>query len=525
MIKRVGYLGCGLAAVALIAISACSSTSSSSAPTTTAAKSPSTTAAATAPVLSATPSVTQLASTVPANGDVNPYGIAVVTQSAGRLVAGATLVSNFNDKGNVQGTGTTIVEVDPSGTVSTFSTITSLPPTMPCPGGIGLTTALDILPGGYVVVGSLAAGPGGALPEVNPAGCLIVLNSAGTPVATWTGPDINGPWDMTMATTPTGVALFVSNALTGRPAGTSSAPPVSGICNIVRIDVADNGTSVPTITSTTVVGSGYPWKADPTAFVLSPTGLALGANGTLYVAETMANQITAIPDAVSRTTAVANGQNIVTTGGSLNGPLGMTVASNGDLLVANGGDGNVVEVTPAGQQVVTSSFVANGAGDLFGLTLAPGGQAVLFVNDGTNALDSAAITSSLGAVLKNVGAAAPSSFTVSLAKGPQGIFLIGPSGRTLYFRTTDHGTTSSCTAGCATVWPALTATGSLTAAPGITGTQVATATGQVPDQVTYFGHLLYYFSGDTAPGQTNVSANPTGSSSVPWATRCCLGND
>ncbi len=49
--------------------------------------------------------LTHLASTVPANGDVNPYGVAVVPASAGRLTAGDILVSNFNDKANVQGTG------------------------------------------------------------------------------------------------------------------------------------------------------------------------------------------------------------------------------------------------------------------------------------------------------------------------------------------------------------------------------------------------------------------------------------
>src|SRR5271155_1171165 len=54
--------------------------------------------------------VSQLASTAPANGDVNPYGVAVVPTSLGRLIAGDTLVSNFNDKANVQGTGATIVE-------------------------------------------------------------------------------------------------------------------------------------------------------------------------------------------------------------------------------------------------------------------------------------------------------------------------------------------------------------------------------------------------------------------------------
>src|ERR1700756_3945975 len=57
----------------------------------------------------------QIASTVPQNGDVNPYGVAVVRHSRGNLHRGDVLVSNFNNMANQQGTGTTIVEVSPSG--------------------------------------------------------------------------------------------------------------------------------------------------------------------------------------------------------------------------------------------------------------------------------------------------------------------------------------------------------------------------------------------------------------------------
>ena len=140
------------------------------------------------PFLSQLHSVSQIASTVPANGDVNPYGVAVVPTSAGRLVAGDTLVSNFNDKANVQGTGTTIVQVSPSGSTRLFARISKLPAGMTCPGGIGLTTALGILPGGWVLVGSLPTTAGGDLPGLNPAGCLIVLNNQGTPVTRITTP-------------------------------------------------------------------------------------------------------------------------------------------------------------------------------------------------------------------------------------------------------------------------------------------------------------------------------------------------
>ena len=54
--------------------------------------------------------VSTLASTVPGNGDVNPYGVAVIPVSTGSLVANNVLVSNFNNSANLQGTGTTIVQ-------------------------------------------------------------------------------------------------------------------------------------------------------------------------------------------------------------------------------------------------------------------------------------------------------------------------------------------------------------------------------------------------------------------------------
>jgi hypothetical protein len=327
----------------------------------------------------------QVASTVPANGDVNPYGVTVVGATTGRLVKGDILVSNFNDKANVQGTGTTIMELSPTGGKTTFAQLRSLPRSMSCPGGIGLSTALALLPGGWVVVGSLPAGSSGALPDANPAGCLIVLNSNGKPVETWSNQDINGPWDMTETSTSAGADLFVSNALS-RPNGLQDTP-ASGVCTVVRIGVSLSGTSSPKMTGATVVGKGFLWKANKAAFVLAPTGLVLGRNGTLYVAETPSDHITAITDALGRTSAVVDGSKTLSVKGALNSPLGMALAPNGDLIIANGNDGNVVEVTPQGKQVATKTLVKNGAGDLFGITVAPGGKELLFVNDGTNALD------------------------------------------------------------------------------------------------------------------------------------------
>ena len=92
--------------------------------------------------------VSVVSSTVPANGDVNPYGVARVEDTKGNLHAGNILVSNFNNSANLQGTGTTIVEISPRGTMSLFAQID--PGHLPgaCPGGVGLTTALVVLRSG-----------------------------------------------------------------------------------------------------------------------------------------------------------------------------------------------------------------------------------------------------------------------------------------------------------------------------------------------------------------------------------------
>jgi len=369
-----------LGAAAMVGLAACSTT-------TPAATGHQPTGSSAATFLASLHKARPIASTVPANGDVNPYGVVVVPATVGKLVRGATLVSNFNDRSNVQGTGTTIVEVSPTGTRSTFAALGSLPASEPCPGGIGLSTALVVLPGGWVVVGSFPAGPGGALPTENPAGCLIVLDSSGVPTETWTNTDINGPWDMTSVATASGAEIFLSNDLS-RPAGDSSTPP-SGLCTIVRVDVSLPAGGPPSMTGSTVIGSGFPWRASQAAFIQGPTGVALGTDGTLYVAETIGNSVTAIPQAATRTTPVMDGTDTLTSGGSLNGPLGLTTAPDGDIVAVNGNDGRAIEISPGGRQVTTVTLVAHGAGDLFGVVPTAGGRGLLFVNDGTNALDTA----------------------------------------------------------------------------------------------------------------------------------------
>jgi hypothetical protein len=332
-----------------------------------------------------------IGSTVPANGDVNPYGVAVVGTTTGHLVAGDVLVSNFNAKSNVQGTGSTLVEVSPHGGTQLFASLSSGTTGNSNAGDVGLTTALAILPGGWVIVGDLPTTKGGALPSGDPVGSLLILNSDGHLVETISNKDIVGPWDLVSTATASSATLYVSNALGGNTQ-TLNGSPVAGNCTVVRVDLTLSGAAPPKVTSTTVIGTDFPWKANSTALVLAPTGLAIGHRGTLYVDDSQTNTVSAIPHARTRTTSLSAQATTIAQGGALNAPLGMTRAPNGDLLVVNGNDGNIVEITPRGHQLATRTLVHNGGGDLFGLAPAPGRAGLYLVNDGTNTLEEAPTT-------------------------------------------------------------------------------------------------------------------------------------
>jgi hypothetical protein len=325
--------------------------------------------------------VTTVGTTVPTSGDVNPYGIADVPFGAGSLVRGDILISNFNDSENLQGTGTTIVQETPGGHLSLFARIDPATLPGPCPGGVGLTTALAILPGGFVVVGSLPTTSGKA--PTAQAGCLIVLNSAGHVVRTIAGGPIDGPWDLTAVSDGPFSTLFVTNVLNGTVAS-GETPTDQG--TVVRIGLATFPGHAPFVTSERVIATGFPERTSEAALVVGPTGDALGWEDTLYVADTQGNRIAAVPEALFRQTPLGGGGVTVAKGGYLNGPLGMTLAPNGDVLTANANDGNIVETTPFGAEFQPFETEA-GEGGLFGLTLAPYGQGVYFVDDSNNTLD------------------------------------------------------------------------------------------------------------------------------------------
>jgi hypothetical protein len=336
--------------------------------------------------------------TVPANGDLNPYGVAQVKYTTGNLRAGHILVSNFNNAANQQGRGSTIVDIAPDGAMSVFAALSPARLPGPCPGGVGLTTALVVLDQGWVIVGSLPTADG--TPATMRAGCLIVLDSMGKAVETWFGSLINGPWDMTAFEDEHEAKLFVTNVLDGTVAA-SGAVVKAG--TVTRLDVSLPASGMPVLDSITVIAAGFAQRTDPVALVIGPTGLALhaacddGCDGLewqrdsirLYVADTLENRIAVIDHPLRRTTVAGTGRTL-SAGGSLNGPLGLIATPGGDLLAANGGDGYIVEITPAGEQR-TSVLLDNigsppGNGALFGLAYDPE-RGVYFVDDNLNVLN------------------------------------------------------------------------------------------------------------------------------------------
>ena len=244
----------------------------------------------------------------------------------------------------------------------------------PAPAASGLTTALSVTrtrfrdrgqPSDHVTAQSATA----------QAGCLLVLNSHGKVIETIAGGPINGPWDMTAVEHGFLTTLYVTNVLNGTVKATTDSSmtgPRSTVARSYAFELLTLPGIRPIVLNEDVIATGFAEETDPAALVIGPTGVALGRDGTLYVADTVHSRIQPSPtrrSGISRLRAAGSPSRPVA---PLNGPLGMTLAPNGDILTANGGDGNIVETRPfGGAQTDIAADSTNGAGALFGLTVTP----------------------------------------------------------------------------------------------------------------------------------------------------------
>jgi predicted lipoprotein with Yx(FWY)xxD motif len=116
-----------------------------------------------------------------------------------------------------------------------------------------------------------------------------------------------------------------------------------------------------------------------------------------------------------------------------------------------------------------------------------------------------------------------SAATVSVANTALGKILVDDQGRTLYLFAKDPGTKSACSGGCATAWPPLRASGKPTAGGGAKASLLGTTPrSDGKPQVTYNGHPLYGYQGDSKPGDTTGQGNP--GFGAPWYVLSPAGN-
>jgi hypothetical protein len=317
-----------------------------------------------------------LVSTIPANGDLNPYGVTFVPTGfprGGAIQTGDVLVSNFNASSNLQGTGTTIVDVSlRTGNVSTF--FQGAP-------GIGLTTALNVLKAGFVLVGSVPTTDGTSATVQQ--GSLLLIDKHGNEVASIaSGPFLDGPWDMTVDDHGSHASVFISNVLNG---------------TVTRVDLGFGRNGI--TTRSFVIGSGYGAVTDPAALVIGPAGMAFDAkHDVLYVNSSFDNEVFAIPNAERTFTRFGPGKLVYQDDVHLHGPLGLALAPNGNLIAANSDAVNadpnqqseLVEFTPRGQFVSQFSIEPDAPAAPFGIAIntSPTGLIILAaVNDVTNQLE------------------------------------------------------------------------------------------------------------------------------------------
>jgi predicted lipoprotein with Yx(FWY)xxD motif len=111
----------------------------------------------------------------------------------------------------------------------------------------------------------------------------------------------------------------------------------------------------------------------------------------------------------------------------------------------------------------------------------------------------------LGSTAARAWASGPAKPTVQLRRTARGKVLVDGRGFTLYVFSRDSKNHDACVhiSGCSSLWPIMKPTGPLKAGPGLNAHMLGTIKVGRARQVTYGGHPLYHYLGDSAPGETN----------------------
>jgi hypothetical protein len=278
----------------------------------------------------------------------NPYGLALVPSGfpkGGIVQPGNLLVSNFNNSAGQQGLGTTIDFIDPkSGNTGLFFHVSGAQTT-------GFTNALGVAKKGFVFAGTVLTTDG--TDGTAAPGDLYILDQDGHVVQTIAhGTNlINGPWGLAINDKGTSAQVFVSNVFDG---------------TVTRLDLSFKGGGV-TIDKSTTIASGYTFAFSTSAIVVGPAGLFYNQKkDTLYVSAENDDEIFAIASASKLSVSGGKGT-LIFNNAALNGPLGLGLAPNGDLITVNADSingspaipSNVIEFTTGGTLVRQFSIDPN----------------------------------------------------------------------------------------------------------------------------------------------------------------------
>jgi hypothetical protein len=307
-----------------------------------------------------------IGSTIPSNGDLNPYGLTVATSSQGKVKKGDLFVCNFNAKSNIQGTGTTIVSLSP--------TPGSKPNDFAQSGSLLGCAALTATELSSVTYAASFGKTKGTVTQWSPTASMTkMLNK-----------NLVHPWGATWAVA-SGLYTYAANALFVSDASTGSI--------VLAASCQGGQCSYPG----TVIVKGFAVNHGKPGSILGPSGLTFDpkncvrlsgtkACGTLYVVDGKTNTVVAIHNALNLRNknsiiVSANGKSfsgpdggwakLLYSGAPLNGPISSTVLFNHNLVVGNTLDPNgknlLIEISPAGKLLDTVNVDKGAAGALFGL--------------------------------------------------------------------------------------------------------------------------------------------------------------
>jgi DNA-binding beta-propeller fold protein YncE len=317
-----------------------------------------------------------VASVIAPDGDRDPFGIAIVPLTMGKLTAGNLLVAEFGDKHGAAGAGTTILQVNPAtGKTSVF--FRGGPVAGPV--GVAINPANDgVWVGDY---GRAASGTAANDLLIAPNGKVKAVYTDAT---THGAASFVGVWGQGVSSSDGKISFYYGDA--------GNASTGTGGGDVIRLTPHPkgpvNGQPVNATYARIATGQGETSRGGNAATAAGPQGFAFAADGTLYETNDADNTLYAIPHAA---TAKSPAARIVYRGHALQSPENVVIdPRNGDLLVVNANDNRLVVITPEGKLVATRDLAAHQpVGALFGLAIgtnAAGDLVLYYTNSNTNTL-------------------------------------------------------------------------------------------------------------------------------------------